>query len=77
MWVGWPILCAEVDSSLTPDLVEIPLMGIQICIQQTCSPLNKYPLVSQRVVHVSDKDFTRRGNRALHIYKLVGYKTKG
>ena len=40
--------CAEGHNSLTPDLVEIPLMGVQICTQQTHSPVKNYPLISRR-----------------------------
>ena len=39
--------CAEGHNSLTPDLVEIPLMGVQICTQQTRSPVKNYPLMSR------------------------------
>ena len=42
-------MCAEGHNYLKPDLVEIPLMGVQVCTQQTRSPIKKYPLVSQRV----------------------------
>ena len=40
--------CAEGQDSLTSDLVEIPLMSVQVCTQQTQGPIIKY-LLSLRV----------------------------
>ena len=61
--------CAEGHNSLTPDLVEIPLMGVQICTQQTHSPVKNYPLFSRRARESSGK--------SKHYIRSNGHKTQG
>ena len=65
--------CAEGHNSLTPDLVGKPLVGVQICTQQTRWPVKNIPLYLLESL-ASDPCFGSGEGKAKHYIRLNDHK---